>query len=65
MTRKDKELMKQFATVYDGEVIDTEPHITFPKLAQSIHFGYSDKEGKIVVGHCGEHLNIYSTQKRK
>jgi len=65
MTRKDKELMRQFVSEYNGEKINIEPHITFPKLSQSIHFGYSNAEMKIVIGHCGKHLEIYSTQKRK
>lgn len=65
MTRKDKVLMRQFVSQYKGEIIDIEPHITFPKMSQSIHFGYSNAQQKIVVGHCGEHLEIYSTQKRK
>lgn len=65
MTRKDKVLMRQFISQYNGKDIDIEPHITFPRMSQSIHFGYSETEQKIVVGHCGEHLKIYSTQKRK
>ena len=65
MTRKDKVLMRQFVSQYNGETIDIEPHITFPRLSQSIHFGYSNADQKIVIGHCGEHLEISSTQKRK
>ena len=64
MTRKDRDLMKQFDTCYKDEIIDIEPHITFPRISQSIHFGFSDNERKIVVGHCGKHLEIYSTQKK-
>lgn len=65
MTRKNKTLMRQFTTEYCGDIIDIEPHITFVRQKQSIHFGFSEKFQKIVVGHCGEHLKIYSTQKRK
>ena len=65
MTRKDKRLMRQFVTEYYGEEIDIEPHITFPRIKQSIHFGFSQKAQKIVVGSCGEHKEIYSTHKRK
>lgn len=65
MTRKDKVLMRQFVVQYNGEEIDIEPHITFPKFSQSVHFGYSYVASKIVIGHCGEHLKIYTTQKRK
>ena len=65
MTRKDKNLMRQFETVYQGRNIDIEPHITYSRQQQSIHFGFSEKDEKIVIGHCGEHLKIYSSQKRK
>lgn len=65
MTHKDKSLMQQFETTYKGETINTEPHINFRRQSQSIHFGFSANEHKIIVGHCGEHLEIYSTGKRK
>lgn len=65
MTRKDSKLMEQFKTEYDGRIIDIEPHITYGRDGQSVHFGFDDETGKIIIGHCGEHLDIYSTQKRK
>ncbi|MCM1100702.1 MAG: hypothetical protein NC079_03395 [Clostridium sp.] len=65
MTRKDKNLMRQFQTEFDGEMIDIEAHITYSKHKQSIHFGYSVKLKKVIVGHCGEHLDNYSTRKVK
>lgn len=64
-TRNDKKLMKQFKTEFNGKTIDVEAHITYPKQKQSIHFGYSDELKKIVIGHCGEHLDNYSTRKVK
>ena len=57
--------MKQFKTELNGESIDIEAHITYPKQRQSIHFGYSEKLNKLVIGHCGEHLDNYSTRKVK
>jgi len=65
MTRKDNKLMRQFSTVYEGEVIDIEPHLTYGDISQSVHFGYSPVRQKIIIGHCGEHKEIYSSQKRK
>lgn len=62
-TRRDKKLMRQFQTVFKGEIIDIEPHLTFPAERQSIHFGYSMSLRKIIIGHCGKHLDIYSTRK--
>lgn len=65
MTRKDKSLMRQFETIYQGEKIDIQPHITYPRQGQSIHFGFSEATQKIVIGHCGEHLEIYSSLKKR
>lgn len=65
MTHKDPRLMKQFVTKYNGADIDIEPHITFPKEKQSIHFGFDVNSKKIIIGHCGEHLEVYSTRKIK
>lgn len=64
-THQDKRLMRQYLIRYGSEEIDIETHITYPKEAQSIHLGFSEVEQKVVVGHCGEHLDNYSTQKRK
>lgn len=63
MTRKNKKLMTQFQTEYGGNLINIEPHITFPQEKQSIHFGFDEKSQKIIVGHCGNHLKIYSSLK--
>ena len=65
MTRKDSRLMEQFKTVYEGRTLNMEPHITYGKEAQSIHFNFDSETKRIVVGHCGEHLEVYSTRKRK
>lgn len=62
-TRKDKALMRQFEIVVNKETINIEAHITFPNYRQSIHFGYSANQKLVIIGHCGEHLKIYSTQK--
>ena len=66
-TRKDSGLMKQFTTIYNERVIDIEPHITinYGRNGQSIHFNFDSESQKIIVGHCGEHLDIYSTRKYK
>lgn len=66
-TRKDSRKMRQFETTYQGRIIDIEPHITYNygRKGQSLHFAFDAEIGKIIVGHCGEHLEIYSTRKRK
>lgn len=65
MTRADSKLMRQFVTDYNGESINIEAHITYPQKKQSIHFGFSDNDKRIIVGSCGEHKEVYSTEKRK
>ena len=62
-TRKDKKLMRQYQIDFNGEPIDIEPHLTFPAEGQSIHFGYSKNLRKIIIAHCGEHLDNYTTRK--
>lgn len=63
MTRKDTKMMRQFETEYHGETIDIEAHITYPRIGQSIHFGFSNKDQKLIVGWCGEHKDNYTTRK--
>lgn len=65
MTRADAKLMRQFVTDYNGESINIEPHITYPQKKQSIHFGFSDNDKRIIIGSCGEHKEIYSSRKRR
>ena len=65
MTRADTRLMRQFVTDYNGDSIDIEAHITYPQKKQSIHFGFSKKDRRIIVGSCGAHKEIYSSKKRK
>lgn len=62
-TRKDAKLMRQYETEYHGETIDIEAHITYSHKSQSIHFGFSEKDQKIIVGWCGEHKDNYTTRK--
>lgn len=65
MTRANPKLMRQFVTDYNGESIDIEAHITYPQKKQSIHFGFSDRDKRIIVGSCGAHKEVYSSEKRK
>ncbi|MBQ6807732.1 MAG: hypothetical protein IJP07_01010 [Firmicutes bacterium] len=64
-TRKDNVLMRQYEIVFEGEAINIETHIKYPQKDQSIHFGYSQRQKRIIVGHCGDHLDNYSTRKVK
>lgn len=64
-TRKDSKLMRQFYVEYEGNVIDIQAHLKYKAKNQRIHFGYFEKTQKIIVGHCGKHLDISSTRKIK
>ncbi|WP_422452110.1 hypothetical protein [Endozoicomonas sp. ALC066] len=64
-TKRDSSLMRLRKDTYEGNEIDITPHVKFgnkePKLLR-IHF-YPDEENKlIVVGHCGEHLDNFTTK---
>ena len=64
-TRDDDKLMKLRRDTYRGQVIDIEPHVKFgnkkPKMLR-VYFCPHHADKLIVVGHCGEHLKVYSSQ---
>ena len=70
-TRDDKEKMKDRLMEYkpedgDKEIIDISPHLK----AQSgdsflrIHYHAHEKHNKLIVGHCGKHLDTAGTHRR-
>mgnify|MGYP003294048937 CR=1 FL=1 len=68
MTRKDSELMKQYQDTYNNRKINIEPHIKNQNKESHPHFvrlHFAFVEDKIVIGHCGKHLDNYSTRKIK
>ena len=71
MTRRDNSLMKQFRDVYDGREINIEAHIKTSQSQESspkflrVYFCYDSTLRKILIGHCGSHLDNYSTRKIK
>ena len=71
MTRKDANLMKQYVDKYNGQEIDIEPHVkngikeSDPRFVR-LHFAYDPTiTDRILIGHCGKHLDNYSTRKVK
>lgn len=62
-TRSDSKLMRQFVDTYNGKEISIEPHIKKGKLR--IYLNYDSETNKIVIGHCGEHLDTATTRKIK
>lgn len=70
-TRVDSKLMRQYVDTYDGQEIDIEAHIkNGVKESDSkfvrIYFAYDPSvSDKIIIGHCGKHLENYSTRKAR
>ena len=67
-TKRDPSLLKLRTIVYEGKKISIVPHVKSgtkkPKLLR-VYF-YPDQEKKrIIVGHCGDHLDNHSTQSLK
>lgn len=71
MTRLDRDLIKQYIDTFDGQEINIEAHIkngnkdTDPKSVR-IYFAYEPQiTERIIIGHCGKHIDNYSTRKIK
>jgi len=66
-TKADKKLMTLRRDLYEGQEIDITPHIKWgnkePKLLR-IHFCVDTDNRRIVIGHCGDHMDTSSTRKR-
>ena len=70
-TRVDTKLMRQYIDKYDNQEIDIEAHIkngvreSDPKFVR-IYFAYDPSiSEKIIIGHCGKHIENYSTKKAR
>ena len=70
-TRADPKLMRQYVDTFEGIEIDIESHIkngrkeSDPKFVR-IYFAYNPNiSEKIIIGHCGKHLENYSTRKAR
>lgn len=65
MTKNAKKLADQRTRLYKGKEIDINAHIGFgtrkPNMLR-VHFWIDNNEKKIVVGHCGDHLDVFSTR---
>ena len=71
MTRRNNELMRQYQDIYDGRAIDIESHIKTSQNQESspkflrVYFCYDSTLHKLLIGHCGSHLDNASTRKIK
>lgn len=71
MTHADSGLMRQYEDIYMGNTINIEAHLkngvkeSDPKFVR-IYFAYEPEIcDKIIIGHCGRHLENYTSQKIK
>ena len=66
-TNKNPKLMKLRKRIYDGREIDISPHVkgTSGKRTEPlrVHFAVDDATKKIVIGHCGAHLDTAGTRR--
>jgi hypothetical protein len=66
-TKRDKKFMKLRQDVFDGRTIEIIPHIKVgnkePRLLR-VHFFVDNDERRIVIGHCGGHLDNFSTRRQ-
>lgn len=71
MTRMDKNLMRQYVDEFDGQEINIEAHIKSgnkdsDSRSVRVYFAYDPQiTDRIIIGHCGKHLDNYSTRKVK
>src|SRR5262249_4597181 len=66
-TKKDAKLMALRKRVHDGQEFDISPHIKYgnrkPKLLR-LYFAICRSSERLIIGHFGDHLENYSTQKQ-
>ncbi len=66
-TKLDKNHMGLRTDTYKGEKIDITPHVKYgsrePRCLR-VHYHAHPADRVIVVGHCGDHLDTYGTQRR-
>ncbi len=66
-TKRDKKFMKLRQDAFEGRTIDIVPHIKIgnkePRLLR-VHFFVDTDKKRIVIGHCGGHLDNFSTRKQ-
>ncbi len=68
MTRRDSVLMRQYKDIYQGIEIDIETHFKkgnkdSDSRSLRVYYAWVQEKDIIVVGHCGKHLENYTTQK--
>lgn len=66
-TKKDNKLMAARRIVHDNREIDITPHVKWGSKSKGylrVHFFVDRPRRRIVIGHCGDHLDTYGTRRR-
>jgi hypothetical protein len=68
-TKNDKKLMGLRKCTYNGEVVDITPHVRYggreAKKSLRVHYYPHHGEKRLIVCHCGDHLDTSGTRRRK
>jgi hypothetical protein len=67
-TKRDNRLMAKRRIVYSGSVLDITPHVKWGNVAPRllrVHFSVDRDHRRIIIGHCGDHLDTYGTRRTK
>lgn len=67
-TKKRKRLMKLRTRVYDGRDIDITAHVKWgnqPPKCLRVHYALDKSTSRIIIGHCGDHVENYTSSTRK
>ena len=66
-TNKDPRLLKQREISYDGRTLNIAPHVKGKSgnrnASLRIHFAIDRPTRKIIIGHCGDHMETAGTRK--
>lgn len=65
MTKSDKKMVNQRIIYHHGIEYDITPHLKLHKGGKHlrIHFAIDRKKKKIIIGHCGDHLDTCGTRR--
>ncbi len=67
-TKRDTRLVGLRKIIYEGQELDITPHVKWgnkaPRLLR-VHFHVDRDRRRIIIGHCGDHLDTYGTRRRR